>query len=147
MQTSFFSPTLALLGNYNKTKFFLPSSLPKKNPGTRPYHRVQVVEVRDEMVEIDAFKITLLFIYSGYKNVEMTGEAALSVLYICILFHRYFHLLFVCFKFNFNSSDEIYDQATGIILPRLFVGKSQRRECLYNFPILHRLRLRFTTIG
>ena len=36
------------------------------------------------MVEIDALKTTLLFIYSTYKNVELTGESALPVLYIGI---------------------------------------------------------------
>ena len=36
------------------------------------------------MVEIEAFKTTLRFIYNGCKNVELTGESALAVLYIGI---------------------------------------------------------------
>ena len=43
-----------------------------------------MIEVKDEMVEIDALKTTLRFIYNAYKNVELTGESALSVLYIGI---------------------------------------------------------------
>lgn len=42
----------------------------------------QVVEVNDDWIEVDAFKTTLRFIYSAYKNVELTGESALAVLYI-----------------------------------------------------------------
>ena len=44
------------------------------------------MEVNDEMVEIEAFKTTLLFIYNTYKtkNVELTGDSALAVLYIGI---------------------------------------------------------------
>ena len=42
--------------------------------------------MKDEMVEIDAFTTTLLFIYNAYKNVklELTDESALAVLYIGI---------------------------------------------------------------
>lgn len=44
----------------------------------------KVIEMKDEKIEIDAFKIALLFIYNAYKGVELTGETALSVLYIGI---------------------------------------------------------------
>ena len=40
--------------------------------------------MKDERVEIDAFRIVLLFIYNAYKNVELTGDSALAVLYIGI---------------------------------------------------------------
>ena len=36
------------------------------------------------MVEIDAFKTMLFFIYNAYKNVILTSESALTVLYIGI---------------------------------------------------------------
>ena len=35
-------------------------------------------------MKIDALRTTLLFIYNAYKNVELTGESALGVLYIGI---------------------------------------------------------------
>ena len=45
-----------------------------------------MIEVKDEKVEIDALKKTFLFIYNAYKNVELTGESALAVLYIGMVF-------------------------------------------------------------
>ena len=36
----------------------------------------------DERVEIEALKTTLRSIYSSYKNVKLTGDSALAVLYI-----------------------------------------------------------------
>ena len=36
------------------------------------------------MVEIDAFRTMLVFCNSAYKNVVLTGESALAVLYIGI---------------------------------------------------------------
>ena len=44
--------------------------------------KIKVIEVNDPKVEIDAFKTALLFIYNAYKNVELTGDSALAVLYI-----------------------------------------------------------------
>ena len=41
-----------------------------------------MIEVTDERVEIEALKTTLQSIYSSYKNVKLTGDSALAVLYI-----------------------------------------------------------------
>ena len=47
--------------------------------------KIKVVEVKDGMVEIDAFKTMILFCNSAFKNINLTGDLALPVLYIGIL--------------------------------------------------------------
>ena len=48
--------------------------------------KIKVVEIKDEMVEIDAFKTMILFCNNSCKNVRLTGDSALPVLYIGIAF-------------------------------------------------------------
>ena len=63
----------------------------------------------DKNVDIDAFATTLRFIYNGYKNVELTGDSALAVLYIGKIFDFFFANFY-------DLSNEISNQAIGIHL-------------------------------
>lgn len=54
----------------------------------------------DERVEIEALKTTIRSIYNSYKNVKLTCDSALAVLYIGI----YSALVFFCFSFFYCFS-------------------------------------------
>ena len=44
--------------------------------------------MKDERVEIDAFKIMLIFIYSAYTKLKISRESVLAVLYIGIIINE-----------------------------------------------------------